>query len=153
MDADGSTWNNATSPSGVREKDMTLEYARALRDSIEAHAEQNDLQIRVRMTRDEDINLSGQRRANMARDVGADIFHSFHFNATNGRARGSESLIRGVANVNEGEDEELGRRVLDGVLAAIRQHDAGGARDRGGQELRVVKNAGKKRAQPMGCAE
>ncbi|MES2995410.1 MAG: N-acetylmuramoyl-L-alanine amidase [Verrucomicrobiota bacterium] len=111
----GSTWNNATSPSGVREKDMTLEYGRALRDSIETYAAENHLQIRVRMTRDSDINYSGEERANMARDAGADVFHSFHFNAANGAARGSEALIRGVDNVNEAKTWPWDAEFLTGL--------------------------------------
>lgn len=109
---------------------MTLSYARTLRDSIEEHAAQNNLQIRVAMTRDSDQNPTGQERANMARDLGADIFQSFHFNAANGNARGSESLIRGTSNVNEDEDEALGRRVLDAVLEALGEYDPDGISDR-----------------------
>ncbi|MCG8599527.1 MAG: N-acetylmuramoyl-L-alanine amidase, partial [Verrucomicrobiales bacterium] len=131
QDRPGSSWNNATSPSGVLEKNMTLQYGRALRDSLEEYAEENDLQIRVAMTRDSDVNYSGQERANIARDLGADIFQSFHFNAANGTARGSESLIRGTSNVNEDEDEALGRRVLDGVLEALGEYDEDGINDRG----------------------
>jgi N-acetylmuramoyl-L-alanine amidase len=128
---EGSNANNATSPTGVLEKTMTLDYARELRDSINDYSEENGLLINVLMTRDADVNPTGVQRASIARDRGADIFHSFHFNATNGSARGTETLIRGVANVNEDEDRDFGQRVLDGILAGIRQYDEDGAADRG----------------------
>lgn len=136
-----SSSNNATSPSGAREKNMTLDYGLALRNAIISYAEENKVQMRVRMTREDDRNIPGRQRAAVASNLGADVFLSLHFNASNGVSRGSESLIRGVANVNEAEDQALGRRVLNGVLAGIRNFDAGGATDRG------VKNFAWSRAQ------
>jgi len=131
VNVEGSNANNATSPTGVLEKNMTLDYALELRNSINDYSEENGVLINVWMTRDADVNPTGAERANLARDRGADILHSFHFNAANGSARGTETLIRGSANVNEDEDRAFGQRVLDGILAGIRQYDNDGASDRG----------------------
>jgi hypothetical protein len=43
--ATSSSWNNATSPSGVLEKTMTLDYGLALRDALRAKAKQDKLNI------------------------------------------------------------------------------------------------------------
>lgn len=122
----GSNANNATAnPSGILEKAMALSYGLALRDTLRQHRQTNRLNLQVFTTRHNDQNLEGSVRANLARDKGADVFVSIHFNATNKQARGSEALIRGTDQVNgsEVEDERLGRRVLDGVLAGISQFD------------------------------
>lgn len=129
----GSSANNATAnPSGILEKDMALGYGLALRDALRQYRQTNKLNLQVFTTRIIDENSRGDIRANWARDKGADVFVSIHFNATNKQARGSESLIRGTDQVNgsEVEDERLGRRVLDGVLAGISQFDKA-SNDRG----------------------
>ena len=123
---DGSNANNATAnPSGILEKAMALDYGLALRDTLRQHRQTNRLNLRVFTTRRDDRNREGWFRANVARDNGADVFVSIHFNATNKQARGSEALIRGTDQVNgsEVEDGRLGRCVLDGVLAGISQFD------------------------------
>ncbi|HYQ89611.1 MAG TPA: N-acetylmuramoyl-L-alanine amidase [Candidatus Binatia bacterium] len=66
----------ATLPGGGAEKDATLEFARALRVEL-----QDRLGVRVILTRDNDQDLSVQRRSEIANESNADLFVSVHFDA------------------------------------------------------------------------
>jgi len=66
----------ATLPGGGAEKDATLEFARALRSEL-----QERLGVRVILTRDNDQDLSVQRRSEIANESNADLFVSVHFDA------------------------------------------------------------------------
>ena len=115
----GASANNATSVSGVLEKDMTLDFGRRVRGALQGN---RDHTIRVFMTRDADVNASGADRARTARDNGADVFLSIHFNGDgNAAVRGTETFVRANtnANVNRAEDAALARRVQDAVVGAI----------------------------------
>src|SRR5262245_52125384 len=70
----GSSGNNATSPSGLLEKDLTLAVARHARAALDARGHD------VRLTRDADVNLSLVDRAAVAKSARADTFVSIHFN-------------------------------------------------------------------------
>ena len=71
---------------GLREKDVTLRLARALRTKLVERG------FRVVMTRDEDRTLSLEERTAFAEGVGGDVFISLHINAsTNRSARGIET--------------------------------------------------------------
>ncbi len=61
---------------GVREKDVTLALARALRKSLRAHG------FQVVMTRDRDRTLSLEARTAIAEGAGGDVFVSVHANAS-----------------------------------------------------------------------
>lgn len=65
----------AIGPSGLKEKDVTLNIAKRLRDRLKQH-----WNYRVIMTRDKDINVSLKRRAEIANENGADLFISIHVN-------------------------------------------------------------------------
>jgi N-acetylmuramoyl-L-alanine amidase len=121
----GSSANNATSFSGVLEKKMTLDLGRLIRTALEqAAAADPGLALKVVMTRDSDINLGLADRANVARDNGAQVFVSLHFNGFNKQANGVETLIfpRASGNVNFEEDRGLARRIQEAMLRALRQH-------------------------------
>lgn len=126
-----SSWNNAVSPSGVLEKNMTLDYGTELRDALRAKAAKDDLNLRVFMTRDTDINVSGQNRAFVARDNGADIIFIIHFNsdddASNGRiphqSRGTLEVRRTTNNVNSADDITLIDDIIDRIVPAILPFD------------------------------
>lgn len=76
----------ATSPSGLREKDVVLQLARALRPRLEARG------FRVVSTRDSDRSLELEERTAIAEGVGGDVFVSLHANAApNRRLRGIET--------------------------------------------------------------
>lgn len=134
----GSSPNNSTSASGVKEKKMTLDLAKRLEKQLKNLNEGiAGSDIKVHLTRKSDINLSLSDRAQVAKEKRADIFISIHFNGFNGMVRGSETLIQSEVNgnVNEQEDRELAQRVQSAIFAAIRQFDSS-ARDRGVKDNR-----------------
>lgn len=63
----------AIAPGGVREKDITLAVARAIRDELVRGG-----RVRVALTRDDDRFLVLQERAQIARGLKADLFISIH---------------------------------------------------------------------------
>ena len=63
----------AVAVSGIQEKDVVLELARALRDRLLAQGG-----VRVALTRDDDRFLSLEERSGLARKLGADLFISVH---------------------------------------------------------------------------
>ena len=83
----GSSANNARGPRGTLEKDLTLQVALATREVLSGH--------HVRLTRDADVNLSAADRARVARDAGAAVFVSIHFNGfRDPTVQGTETLVR-----------------------------------------------------------
>ncbi|WP_374391983.1 N-acetylmuramoyl-L-alanine amidase [Sphingopyxis sp.] len=76
----------ATSPySGKREKDLTLELARAIRDDLVAGG-----RVRVALTRSDDRYLVLEERYGIARRLKADLFLSIHADAAeNNQANGA----------------------------------------------------------------
>jgi len=73
-------YDPGTSHHGLREKDLTLDIARRLRDELKAEG------LSVVMTRDHDEFIKLQRRAAIANHVPADLFVSIHINANRRRA-------------------------------------------------------------------
>jgi len=63
-----------------KEKDLTLRVARKLKDILQ------DAGIKVTMTRDSDVFIPLQRRAEIANESGADLFVSVHINASRSRS-------------------------------------------------------------------
>lgn len=118
-----SSFNNATSPTGILEKAMALQYGMELQEALVAWATANESQARIIMTRDGDFNLSGADRAAVARDNGADVIYMIHFNAFNGVARGTLEVRRTDNNVNPQEDIDFMDRVLDGIVPALQGFD------------------------------
>jgi len=70
----GSSGNNATSPAGLLEKDLTLAVARHAETALAAGGHT------VKLTRITDVNLSLMDRAAVAKSARADVFVSIHFN-------------------------------------------------------------------------
>lgn len=109
---DDSTFNNATSASGVLEKTMTLDICKRIRWSLlsgsgQARAVSLGKTVSVVMTRDKDVNLSLGDRAAVAAEHDADLFFSLHFNGFNRVTRGTEAYIdrkymQGVKTVSAG---------------------------------------------------
>jgi len=65
----------AIGPGGLKEKDVTLDIARRLRDRLE-----ENWNYRIIMTRDADVNVPLKRRAEIANENRADLFISIHMN-------------------------------------------------------------------------
>lgn len=130
LDVGGSSKNNATSPSGVLEKNMTLRFAFLVRDALQAAASIGGHVLTIFLTRDTDSNLGLSQRAAVGKSKKADVFLSIHFNGFNGATRGTETLISPKAtNSNHAADKALAQRIQKATLNAIKAHDAD-AKDR-----------------------
>jgi N-acetylmuramoyl-L-alanine amidase len=140
----GSSPNNAVSFRGVLEKAMTLEPAKLIREAILAANQSGSSDIRVVLTREEDVNLGLGARAVVAKSHAADLFLSIHCNGFDKQARGTETLIRPVAdgNVNHAADKAFAQRIQKAVFETIQSFDPG-AKDRGvkDQKLGVLNDA------------
>jgi N-acetylmuramoyl-L-alanine amidase len=130
-DIGGSSHNNAKSPSGVLEKNITLRMAFLVRDELRELAAKEGLGLNVIMTRESDENLGLSDRARVARKNNADLLLSIHCNADGGRARGTETLISPVSdgNTNHAADQAFAQKVQSAVFNAFKKHDSG-AKDR-----------------------
>ncbi|MEN2993998.1 MAG: N-acetylmuramoyl-L-alanine amidase [Thermodesulfovibrio sp.] len=87
----------AIGPTGLKEKDVTLDIALKIRDILK-----NDPFFEVILTRDKDVFIPLNQRTEIANKVEADLFISIHTNASpNSLARGIETYI-----LNWTDDEE-----------------------------------------------
>lgn len=88
--------NNATSRTGIREKDLTLELSKKIVAVITDLSRERAVKVRTVLTRETDRNLDFEQRANIcagATPVAAIV--SIHFNASQShRANGSVVMIR-----------------------------------------------------------
>jgi len=113
----GSSGNNATSPSGLLEKDLALAVARHAEVALGAHGHE------VRLTRTADINLSLKDRAGVAKSVRADAFLSIHFNGFGDTTvQGTETWVHQSGSA---QSVELASCVQRNVLKATRHNDRG----------------------------
>ena len=86
---------------GVKEKDLNLSVAQRLAKQIR----QNHPEIKVVMTRDTDVFLPLQQRADIANKNDADLFISIHTNAAeNRKACGAETFILGTDRMEDNLD-------------------------------------------------
>lgn len=108
--------NNATSPSGIREKTLTLELSLILEEKLEALAKSRNQKVEVVLTRREDINLNFSERARLCAEASPAVIVSIHFNASgSGRGLGSLCVIR---NREVNGNFERDRRFADGLAEA-----------------------------------
>jgi N-acetylmuramoyl-L-alanine amidase len=122
----GSSPNNAVTPSGILEKNMTLRLGFLVRDAIKEAAAIGNHAVTIVMTREGDDNVGLAARARLARDKKADLFLSIHFNASNKHnARGVETLIRptSAGNPNHKADQAFAQRIQTAVFNAVKSHD------------------------------
>ena len=85
----GGEESGAVGPSGLLEKDLTLEIARTLRDRLRQR-----LPVKVVLTRDDDSLLPLDTRSAIANQNKADLFISIHLNSYLGaEARGAETYF------------------------------------------------------------
>ncbi|MAS93602.1 MAG: hypothetical protein CMO55_10455 [Verrucomicrobiales bacterium] len=103
--------NNAKSPSGIFEKDLTLEFSKVLREEIFAVANERGEKLGVVLTREKDVNLDFKTRAAYCNQQGATCVVSIHFNADGvGKSKGSLALISNPKrNPNYEMDEKFGK--------------------------------------------
>jgi N-acetylmuramoyl-L-alanine amidase len=130
----GSDGNHAVSPSGVKEKDLTLILANLVKSELQSAATAGGHTINIFTTRTGDVNLSLADRAHVARTNHADRFVSIHLNAFNGVSRGVETYVRRAQdNVNLNDDRRFATNIQNAVLHAIKVRDPG-TNDRGVKE-------------------
>lgn len=136
-----SSWNNATSATGVLEKEMTLTLGLDLEESLITKIKNEGYKARVLLTRIEDINPTGPERSNLAGFNGADVFLSLHFNGgpPSVTAVGPEmwiypagpppqpytSAYQANHQINFGADNDFARRVLDATVLVTGQPERG----------------------------
>jgi N-acetylmuramoyl-L-alanine amidase len=112
----GSSANNAVGPTGLLEKDLTLDLARRVRKAFAGSG------VDLRLTRDEDRNLGLMARADIARQAEADAFISLHFNGFNRAAQGTETWHHRLAS---GDSKALALLVQTAVRKATGLSDRG----------------------------
>jgi N-acetylmuramoyl-L-alanine amidase len=113
----GSSGNNATTPSGLLEKDLTLAVAR------HAEAALGGSGHNVRLTRTADVNLSLVDRAAVAKSARADVFVSIHFNGFGDTSvQGTETWVHQNGSA---QSVDLAGCVQRAALQATRHRDRG----------------------------
>jgi N-acetylmuramoyl-L-alanine amidase len=112
----GSSSNNATGPNGLLEKNLTLDVGRRLAAALAGRA-------RVIMTRANDTNHSLAARARVARDNGARLFLSIHFNGF--RDPSVDGTEVWVARQASRASRDFARAVLARLVAATGVADRG----------------------------
>jgi N-acetylmuramoyl-L-alanine amidase len=135
VEVGGSSHNNARTPSGVLEKNMTLRFAFLVRDAVQQAATIGGHTVRVVLTRETDKNLGLADRARVAKNNNAGLFLSIHFNASvQHNARGVETLVdKKARNANLAADKAFAQLIQTAVFNAVKAHD-GKTKDRGVKE-------------------
>ena len=132
----GSDGNHAVSVSGVKESDLTLQFANLVKTELQNAAASGGHTLNIVFTRTTDVNLSLDKRARVAKTNHADRFLSIHFNAFDGVVRGVETYIRRAQdNVNLEDDRRFARKIQSAVFAVIEGFDSG-SNDRGVKEAK-----------------
>ena len=85
--------NNAVSPGGLKEKDLTLELAQKVIAQINASPAAGKAGLRAIPTRTTDVNPDFAQRAKIAADNKAEWFLSIHFNAVPKGAKKASGTI------------------------------------------------------------
>ena len=103
--------NNARSPSGLLEKDLTLEFSKILKQQILALAHEKKKKLGVLLTREDDRNLDFAQRADFCDRADTACIVSIHFNASSShRAMGSVAMIGAEKkNPNYSVDQKFGK--------------------------------------------
>ncbi|MEM7700244.1 MAG: N-acetylmuramoyl-L-alanine amidase [Verrucomicrobiota bacterium] len=124
--------NNATSPGGFKEKDLTLEFSKILQEEIIALANRTRQRVGVDLTRKDDRNLDFRQRAAACNHPDTVAVVSIHFNAGGGgKAKGSLALISAPSrNPNYDLDKAFGEGLAAACSAGVSQF-VSGSRSRG----------------------
>lgn len=108
--------NNATTPGGLKEKDLTLEFSLILREEILKEATKQGRTLGVMLTRETDVNLDFISRAKICNCPDTACVVSIHFNATDG-AKTSGSLAV-IAAKDRNPDYEIDKAFALGLVTA-----------------------------------
>lgn len=117
--------NNAVSPGGLKEKDLTLELAQKVIMLINASPDAKKAGLRAVPTRTTDVNPDFSQRAKIAADNKAEWFLSIHFNAVPKGAKKASGTL-GIAqlkakNPHYKEDAEFAAALTAATNKTIRQ--------------------------------
>ena len=126
VETGGSSANNAVSPSGVLEKNVTLRFAFLVREALAELAQIGNHDLTVKLTRERDVNVGLVERSLVAKEARADLFLSIHCNGSVAHnARGVETLVRPAAagNSNHADDKAFAQKIQDAVFNAVKAHD------------------------------
>lgn len=122
----GSSPNNATSISGVLEKNLALDFCKILKAELESQAASTGDKVDVFLTRTTDVNVGISARAGLAGTKNAKLFLSLHFNGFhNPSARGVETFYADATkgNTNEAADKAFAGAMHEALLAGMRSID------------------------------
>ena len=122
----GSSWNNATSVSGVLEKNLALDFCKILKAELESQATAAGDKVDVFMTRTTDVNVGISARASMAGAKNAKLFLSLHFNGFDKPGtRGVETFYADKVNgnTNEAADKAFAGAMHAALLAGMQSID------------------------------
>jgi len=113
----GSSPNNATGPSGAKEKDYTLDVALRVSNLLVG------LGHRALLTRDSDINLALSERASIGQSTNANVFLSVHFNGSDDpTVQGTETWTHDICT---SDSTLLARSVQQQLVAATGYNNRG----------------------------
>jgi N-acetylmuramoyl-L-alanine amidase len=119
----GSSPNNATSASGVKEKKLTLDFSLILRDELLKQASASGQTIKVVLTRTTDENLGIRERAQVAATERAKAFLCLHFNGLEDKTvSGAETYFRSAqnGNLNLQDDIAFATAIHEGLMTGMR---------------------------------
>lgn len=96
--------DGAIGPGGAKEKELVLQFAKDVRDALEAYGD-----FEILMTRDDDTFIALDERVEFARTNGAQLMVSFHADTV------TQSYVRGatVYTLNETASDELSKALAD----------------------------------------
>jgi|688.fasta_scaffold579601_1 N-acetylmuramoyl-L-alanine amidase len=115
----GSSPNNATGPSGTKEKTLTLDIGLKARNFLRLQG------VAVIMTRDSDINVGIADRVLVAKRAAAHAFLSIHFNGNmNPAVQGTETWISNTEN-GDSASAKLAQTVQEKVVAVTGYRNRG----------------------------
>lgn len=112
----GSSPNNATGPTGLKEKTVTLDVAKRAQSLLVAKGHN------VLLTRTGDNNLGLADRAKVAKTAGADAFVAIHLNGFDHHAQGTETYHHTSAGTGS---KKLAAAVQQAMLQATGLNDRG----------------------------
>ena len=127
--------------SSILEKELALEYSLSLKQNLINKFATEKHGVKIVMTRKTNSEyMENIARANLAKDKGADVFLSIHFNSsTLTTARGTEYVTRSTGQINAVEDDKLGVSVQGSTFTAVKASDPDGKhRDPKSGEFAVV---------------
>lgn len=117
--------NNAQTPAGIKEKDLTLELSRHICDAIAKESAKQKIKCQVVLTRDDDSNPDFKERTARSLSKGVpNVIVSIHFNASNNhKGLGSLAMIGGEANnTNYATDKEFATGLTQACAKAVSKY-------------------------------